>query len=124
MLFIALSREEFEAHQTRRRKQLWGLLGDLPEKQSLRSQLLTTTCHDGYTLEHLELDLNGIEPVPAYLLLPDRRVPRAPGVLYCHAHGGTYELGKEELIKGRKILPAYAPVLAARGIVTLAIDSP
>src|SRR5262249_54824476 len=56
-------------------------------------------------------------------LLPDRRVPRAPGLLYIHAHGGTYGLGKEELIKGRKILPAYAPGPAGPGVVTLAIHT-
>jgi dienelactone hydrolase len=78
---------------------------------------------NGYTLEHLELDLNGTEPVPAVLLLPEKRQQPAPGLLYMHAHGGTYELGKEELIQGRKVLPAYAPVCAEKGLVTLAIDS-
>src|SRR5204862_3608517 len=87
------------------------------------SKLLTTTRHDGYTLEHLVLDLNGTEPVPALLLLPERRAARAPGLLYIHAHGGTYPLGKDELLVGRKILPPYAPVCAAKGLVTLAIDS-
>src|SRR5205085_10068885 len=84
---------------------------------------LKTEKAEGYTLEHLELDLNGLEPVPAYLLIPDKRQERAPGLLYIHAHGGTYELGKEERIQGRKVLPAYAPVCAAKGLVTLAIDS-
>jgi hypothetical protein len=115
--------EQFAAHQHKRRQELWGLLGDLPEKREPKAKLLKTEKHDGYTLEHLELDLNGVEPVPAYLLLPDKRLPRAPGLLYIHAHGGTYGLGKEELILGRKVLPAYAPVCAAKGIVTLAIDS-
>ena len=77
----------------------------------------------GYTLEHLELDLNGIEPVPALLLIPERRPAQAPGLVYIHAHGGTYDLGKEELLRGREVLPAYAGVLAEKGIVTLAIDS-
>ena len=86
------------------------------------AKLVKSEKRDGYTLEHLELDLNGIEPVPAYLLLPDKR-QKAPGLLYIHAHGGTYDLGKEELLKGRKVLPAYAPVCAEKGIVTLAIDS-
>lgn len=117
------SREEFEAHQAKRRKELWALLGDLPAARAPQAKLLKTEKCDGYTLEHLELDLNGIEPVPAYLLLPDKRAEKAPGLLYIHAHGGTYELGKEELLLGRKVLPAYAPVCAARGLVTLAIDS-
>lgn len=116
-------RSEFEARQARRRQELWGLLGDLPERRPPTGKVLRREKHEGFTLEHLELDLNGIEPVPAYLLLPDRRKERAPGLLYIHAHGGTYELGKEELLRGRKVLPAYAPVCAAKGLVTLAIDS-
>jgi dienelactone hydrolase len=78
---------------------------------------------DGYTLEHLMLDLNGLEQVPAYLLLPNKRRERAPGLLYIHAHGDTYDIGKEELIQGRDVLAPYAPACAAKGIVTLAIDS-
>jgi hypothetical protein len=113
----------FADRQARRRKELWDLLGDLPEKRAPKARLLETTRHDGYTLEHLELDLNGVEAVPAYLLLPEKRAKKAAGLLYLHAHGGTYELGKEELLRGRKVLPAYAPECATRGLVTLAIDS-
>jgi hypothetical protein len=115
--------EPFQQQQARRRKELWGLLGDLPERRTPTAKLLKSEKRDGYTLEHLELDLNGLELVPAYLLVPDKRPKTAPALLYIHAHGGTYELGKEELVLGRKVLPAYAPVCAAKGIVTLAIDS-
>jgi hypothetical protein len=66
-------------------------------------------------LEHRELDLKGIEPVPAILLIPEKLQKPAPGLLYIHAHGGTYELGKEELLKGRNVLPAYAHVVAEKG---------
>jgi hypothetical protein len=116
-------KEDFEAHQTQRRQQLWDLLGDLPAPQAPQARLLKTEQHDGYTLEHLKLDLNGTELAPAYLVLPERRPQPAPALLYLHAHGSTYELGKEELIQGRKVLPPYAPVCAAKGIVALAIDS-
>jgi Acetyl xylan esterase (AXE1) len=115
--------EAFFKHQAERRKELWNLLGDLPSPRQPGAKLLQREKRPGYTLEHLELDLNGIEPVPAYLLLPDKRPKRAGGLLYIHAHGGTYELGKEELILGRKVLPAYAPVCADLGLITLAIDS-
>jgi hypothetical protein len=116
--------KEFTARQGQRRKELWGLLGDLPEPRTPKGKLLKTTRHDGFTLEHLELDLNGIEAVPAYLLLPDKRPRHAPGLLYIHAHGGDYPLGKQELLKGHKpYIEAYAPVCAEKGIVTLAIDS-
>ena len=117
------SRDEFEAEQAKRRKELWALLGDLPERKPSKAKLIRSERRDGYTLEYLELELNGIEPVPAYLLLPDKRPKSAPGLLYIHWHGGTYPVGKEELLTGQKVLPAYAPVCAEKGIVTLAIDS-
>jgi hypothetical protein len=92
-----VSAKQFVLHQAKRRRELWGLLGDLPLKHKPKPpSLLKTDKYDGYTLEHLELDLNGIEPVRALLLIPDRRQKKAPGLLYIHAHGGTYELGKEE----------------------------
>jgi acetyl esterase/lipase len=114
---------DFVAHQQRRRHELRALLGDLPPPREPEARVLKTEEGPGYTLEHLQLDLNGIEPVPALLLLPDERPEPAPGLLYIHAHGGRYELGKEELIEGREMLRAYAPVFAEKGLVTLAIDS-
>jgi hypothetical protein len=118
-----LSPSAFRAFQQARRRQLWALLGQLPPRRTPSARLLRTEKRPGFTLEHLELDLNGLEPVPAYLLLPEQRPARAPALLYLHAHGGTYELGKEELLRGRRVLPAYAPVLAEKGIIALAIDS-
>src|SRR3989454_10891138 len=85
--------------------------------------LLKTEKGEGYTLERLLLDLNGVEPVPALLLIPDRRQIPAPGLLYIHWHGGQYDLGKEQLLRGDSVQPAYAPVCAEKGLVTLAIDS-
>jgi hypothetical protein len=114
---------EFTSRQDQRRRELWGLLGDLPPRQVPEAKLLRTEKHPGYVLEHLMLELNGIEPVPALLLLPDRRPQPAPALLYIHAHGDQYELGKEELLVGRDVLPAYAPICAEKGLVTLAIDS-
>ncbi|HEV2037141.1 MAG TPA: alpha/beta hydrolase family protein, partial [Candidatus Eremiobacteraceae bacterium] len=118
------SQAEFTSMQKRRRQELWSLLGDLPwEHKPGPTKLIKTEKHDGYTLERLELDLNGIEPVPALLLIPDRRAPAAPGLLFIHWHGGMYDLGKEQLLRGVPVQPAYASVCAEKGIVTLAIDS-
>src|SRR5208283_1272256 len=115
---------EFSAFQARRRKELWGLLGDLPwDHKPGPATVLATEKHDGYTLERLVLNLNGIEPVPALLLIPDQREARAPGLLYIHWHGGMYDLGKEQFLVGVDAQPAYAPVCAEKGLVTLAIDS-
>jgi dienelactone hydrolase len=119
-----LSKEEFAANQEKRRKELWSLLGDLPwQHKPGPAKVVKTEKHDGYTLERLVLDLNGAEPVPALLLIPDRRQKPAPGLLFIHWHGGMYDLGKEQLLIGGEAQPAYAPVCAEKGLVTLAIDS-
>ena len=116
--------ESFEAHQNLRRKELWSLLGDLPlQKKPVTSRIVSTEKHDGYTLQRITLDLNGFEAVPALLLIPDKRQSPAPGLLYIHWHGGMYDLGKEQLLRGVDAQPAYAPVCVEKGLVTLAIDS-
>jgi len=116
--------EEFASYQERRRKELWSLLGDLPwQHRAAPPKLLKTETHEGYTLERLVLDLNGIEPVPALLLIPDKRQSPAPALLYIHWHGGMYGLGKEQLLRGVDVQSAYAPVCVEKGLVTLAIDS-
>jgi dienelactone hydrolase len=60
--------------------------------------------------------------VPALLLRPEG-TPRG-GVLYCHAHGHRFEVGKDELTVGRPALqsPPFGDALAARGWAALAID--
>jgi dienelactone hydrolase len=115
---------EFAAYQHRRRQALWSLMGDLPwQHQPGPVRLVRTEDHGSYTIERLVLDLNGVEPVPAILLIPKKRQERAPGLLFIHWHAGMYDLGKEQLLQGVKVQPAYAPVCAELGLVTLAIDS-
>ncbi|HEX6805630.1 MAG TPA: alpha/beta hydrolase family protein [Terriglobales bacterium] len=119
-----LPRDDFAASQELRRKELWSLLGDLPwPHRPGPAKLVSSEKHDGYTLERLILDLNGVEPVPALLLIPDKRHEPSPGLLFIHWHAGMYGLGKEQLLQGVKVQPAYAPVCAEKGLVTLAIDS-
>lgn len=113
-----------------RRSALLGLLGDRPAIRHppavLDERDIGPVAGDvAGTLRRLTLDLNGIEPVPAYLVEPDAVVATgAPGVLYCHAHGGDYALGKDELLRGRSQLRS-PPILAAlvqRGFAVLCID--
>ena len=111
---------------TQERKKLYGLLGDLPPRQRLvSSETIRTETREGYVLETLVLDINGIEGVPAYLARPEGNVTDAPAILYNHAHGGDYELGKEELIHGRSALqsPPYARALTDLGYCVLCIDA-
>jgi cephalosporin-C deacetylase-like acetyl esterase len=71
------------------------------------------------------LDLNGLEAVPALFVRPRALTGRAPAVIYNHAHGGQYKLGKQELLDGRKELasPPYAEFLTSLGMSVLAIDA-
>ena len=109
-----------------RRSELYGLLGDLPPRdRPIGARSLGVQRREGYTLERLVLDLNGLEPVPAYLTRPLDAVGRVPVVLYNHAHGGDYAMGKNELIAGRGALqdPPYAAALASQGYAALCIDT-
>jgi len=117
------SQQRFAAYQEKRRQELWGLLGDLPPKSRPEARVLKIEQGPGYTLERLELELNGLEPVPAYLLVPEKRQRPAPGLLYIHSHGDDYDVGKEELLCGLDVMHPYAPVCVEKGLVTLAIDS-
>jgi hypothetical protein len=115
---------DFEKRQSANRKKLLSLLGALPSGHKPKPPRLTKKeKHPGYTLEYLEFDFNGIEAVPGILLVPDNLQQKAPCMLYCHAHFGTYEIGKDELLNGRSVMAPYAPVYAEKGILTLAIDS-
>jgi acetyl esterase/lipase len=80
---------------------------------------------EAYLLEVLTLDLNGTEPVPAYFTRPLELDGPLPAVVYNHAHGGDYVLGKDEFLRGRAVLqaPPYAEALARRGIGGLCIDT-
>jgi dienelactone hydrolase len=108
-----------------RRAELYGLLGDLPPRdREIGAQCVAKEDRGSYRLEKLLLDLNGIEPVPAYLSLPHDTAEPVPAVLYNHAHGGNYVLGKDELLEGRPALqqPPYAELLTGMGYAVLCTD--
>ena len=114
--------------QVARRRELYSLLGDLsPLDRPIGWHVVSRQERDGYVLETLQLDLNGVETVPAYFALPagatDGR--RVPAVLFCHSHGLRYELGKDELLLGNTYMPPppYVEELTSRGWAVLAIDS-
>ena len=111
--------------ETRRHK-LYALCGDLPARdRSIQATLISREERTGYILETLVLDLNGIETVPAYWVAPKQTHGRLPVVLYNHAHGGNYEIGKNELLIGRPALqcPPYADALTAAGFAAVCIDA-
>jgi len=114
------------ASAAKRRAQLYRLLGDLaPRRRRIFSKVIAIEERPSYILERLELDLNGIETAPAYFVKPKSFPGRNPAILYNHAHGGDYRLGKDEFLKGRKELhkPPYAELITSMGYCALCMDT-
>lgn len=110
--------------QQKQRERLYGLLGKLPDRnRDIAVQKLWEEDRGAFVLEKLVMDLNGLEPVPAYFVRTKQN-ERAPVILYNHAHGGKYDIGKEELLSGRSALwqPAYGEALARLGYSVLCLD--
>lgn len=113
-----------EEATAQRRADLWRLLGPRPMLDGKpTSTLLKTEVTEFARVEHWTLLLNSEEPVPALLLHPLHEQPRGI-MLYCHAHGNRFDMGKDELLKGRPAIqsPPYGEVLPAMGYAVLAID--
>jgi hypothetical protein len=105
---------------------LYGLLGILPDRnRPIAAEKLWEQEREHDILEKLVLDLNGEEPVPAYFLRPKQLTGKAPAILYNHAHGGKYQIGKEEVLSGRAALqnPPYGEVLTKMGCSVLCMDT-
>lgn len=104
---------------------LRSLLGELPDLQaSISCTTVSVEERPSYRLERLVLELNDTEAVPAYFAKPLTGTARRPTVIYSHAHGDDYCLGKDELIAGRKELQPtpYVEALTGLGYGVLAID--
>lgn len=103
-----------------RREELYGLLGDLPDRdREISAEIVRVEEREGYVVEHLVLDLNGLEPVPACFTRPLEWSAPAPAILYNHWHNSSCR----ELIDREGPLGPYAPGLARRGWCGLCIDT-
>jgi acetyl esterase/lipase len=108
-----------------RRRLLYSLMGDLPDRErKITARTRSEEERASYVLETLELDLNGLEPVPAYYARPKGPVARRPTIVFNHSHGGGYTIGKKELVEGRSYLQPrpYAEALTELGFSVLSID--
>jgi dienelactone hydrolase len=108
-----------------RRARLYELLGDLPDRQRpVSATKRGEQTRDGYVLESWVLDLNGLEPVPAFLARPRGRPGPVPALVFNHSHGGGYDIGKREFVEGRGYMQPvpYARALTDEGWAALAID--
>jgi hypothetical protein len=109
-----------------RRKELYSLLGKLPDRNRPMSvKLVSRVESDEMITEKLILDINGIEPVPAFFTKPKNTKGKIPAILFNHSHFGEYDVGKNEFVNGRKEMqtPAYALALARAGYAGLCIDA-
>jgi acetyl esterase/lipase len=64
--------------------------------------------------------------IPALFTAPSDLPGPFPAILYLHAHGNRYEIGKRELVDGRPSLqsPPYGEALARAGFAALCLDMP
>ena len=121
---IPTSRAAWERQRKQVRTQLWELLGKLPARPGKLAveTLAREDCGD-YFREKFQFDNGAGASVPGYLLIPKKLSGKAPGILYCHWHGGQYDIGKEELFGTNATPVAAGPELARRGYVVIAIDA-
>jgi len=114
---------DWEAKRAQIRSQLWTLLGKLPPRPvTLNVEIKRREERPGYILEKFRLDNGAGATVPGYLLLPKTK-QRSPAILYCHWHGGEYDIGKEELFRSAHTPEVPAEALTKRGYAVLAIDA-
>jgi hypothetical protein len=103
----------------------YGLLGKLPERRGVpEARTVDSRVESGIKIGKLILDLNGLEPVPAYFLKSAGAEGRLPLVVYNHSHGGFYDVGKEEVLRSAPYLPkrSYGEAMTAEGYAVLCID--
>ena len=118
------TREEWETQRQQVRAELWKLLGRLPPRPATpKVETLSREDRGGYIVEKFQFDNGAGATVPGYLLLPKNAPGKLPAILYCHWHGGEYDIGKEELFQARHTPEPPGPAFAKRGYVVLTIDA-
>jgi dienelactone hydrolase len=121
---VPASRAKWEAQRKQVRAQLWELLGQLPPRpRRPKVETLSTEDRGDYVVEKFQFDNGAGATVPGYLLRPKSLTGKAPAILYCHWHGGEYEIGKEELFQAKHTPEPPGPAFAKQGFVVLAIDA-
>ena len=126
-LQVPATLEAWQEQRSEIRAKLHELLGDLQPRPPV-SAFQVTTCEDkgSYTLETIQFDNGAGEIVKGYVFVPKYATlqNKAAAILYCHWHGGQYDIGKHELLQTNATPVAAGPALAAAGYVVLGIDAP
>jgi dienelactone hydrolase len=121
---VPATRAAWEKQRRQVRAQLWELLGQLPPRpRHPKVETLSQETQGDYVAERFQFDNGAGASVPGYLLRPKDLSGKAPAILYCHWHGGEYDIGKEELFQAQHTPEPPGPAFARRGFVVLGIDA-
>jgi dienelactone hydrolase len=120
------TREAWAARRLEVRATLERLLGELPQRPA-RPKVTTVLREDrgDHRFEKFTFDNGAGATVAGYVFLPPESNVRGPlpAVLYCHWHGGQYDIGKDEMLRTNAAPVAAGPALARQGYVVLGIDA-
>lgn len=126
-LKIPATQSEWDTQRKEIRATLWKLLGDLPPRPAKPSVTTVSREDKGdYWLEKFIFDNGAGDTVSGYCFLPKSATAdkKAPAILYCHWHGGQYDIGKDEMLGVNKAIPrSPGETLAKQGYVVLGIDA-
>jgi dienelactone hydrolase len=115
--------QEWQVVRGQIRAKLWNMLGYMPPVFTPQPKVVSREQRDGYVLEKIEFENGAGALVPGWVLIPDG-AQNAPAILYNHAHGGDYTIGKREIFEDRYDLHNQLGVeFVKRGYVVLAIDA-
>lgn len=126
-LSVPASLDVWQKQRTQIRAKLNELLGDLPPRPPVSAfQVVKSEDKGTYTHETIQFDNGAGEIVKGYVFVPKSATVqnKAPAILYCHWHGGQYDIGKQELLQTNATPVAAGPTLAEAGYVVLGIDAP
>ena len=125
-LDVPATAEAWSSKRTEIRATLHQLLGDLPPRPSpLKVTTLSREDQGAHWLEKFSFNNGAGAVVNGYCFIPKSATAssKAPAILYCHWHGGQYDIGKDEMLKTNATPVATGPELAKRGYVVQGIDA-
>ncbi|MGV3662713.1 MAG: alpha/beta hydrolase family protein [Prosthecobacter sp.] len=126
-LKVPASLNAWQQQRTQIRARLNELLGEMPARPPVSAfKVISSEDKGSYTHETIQFDNGAGEVVKGFVFVPKKATvqSKAPAILYCHWHGGQYDIGKQELLGTNATPVAPGPALAEKGYVVLGIDAP
>ena len=126
-LALPTSLKAWQEQRSQIQAQLTELLGSLPPRPPLSAfSVFQSEDRGSHTHETIQFDNHAGEHVHGHLFLPKSATVEhpAPAILYCHWHGGQYDIGKDELLGTNATPVPPGPALAEAGYVVFGIDAP